>query len=237
MKKPLTVLLSLAALSPTAACELLGAGGGGDASSLPPIESLFIPKPSDPASSTAVQAACADGNATITALEARIDELNASVADDLALLRGLYDAAPTTAAGISSYDVDVDGRTLHVELVEAAGQVAITGTIDDEDYLSGAYNTDGSQGTLSLKAADGDVASTWETSDGKLAIARVEGELHVAVAIEDAKVALAIDDSTASEAAEWSRETRAGRYASADAVGCWDGAETAADMCDVACAD
>ena len=237
MNKTLTFVLPLGLVLPLGACDVLGDVGGGDGASLPPIESLFIPKPSDAASSTAVQAACADGNETITALEARIDELNASVADDLALLQGLYEASPTGTAGISSFDVDADGRTLHVELVEAAGQVAITGTIDGEDYLDGAYDTDGTAGALTLKTADGEIASTWETEGDKTAIARVEGELHVAVSIESTKVALAIESPDGAEAAEWDRETRAGRYASADAVGCWDGAEAAADMCDAACAD
>lgn len=231
MIRSLHLALATLALIPVAACDT-----GGDDKGLPPLEALFVPKPSDAASSTAVQAVCADGNDTIAGLEARIDAINGSVADDLALLQGLYETAPSTEVGVATYDVERDGQTLHVEVVTAAEQVAITGTLDGDEYLSGSYVVDGSQGALVIKGDDGDIASAWETEEGKLHIARDSADISVVVEIDAEKVSLAIVEGEVAEAAEWNRETRAGSFTSSEGtVGCWEAATAAADMCDATC--
>jgi hypothetical protein len=238
------LLLASSSLAFTTACwsETLEVGE----LPLPPVETLFVPKPSDPTSSTAVQALCVDGNETITALEARIDELNASVASDLALLRGLYQASPQIEGTTTTYDVDVGGSTMHLEVAQTTpDQIGIIGTLNGAEHLTGTADGtfgfsgsfQGRGGALVLKGDDGDISSTWEFADGTLTIARVEGDVNVALSVDADKVTLAINEDGASESAEWDRATHAGRSVFFDTVSCWDAAETAADMCDVACAD
>lgn len=230
-----TVLLGSTVIT---ACDLGGLLPG-EAAALPPIEALFLPKPSDARSNTASQAACADGNATIADLEARVDALNASVQDDLALLRALYDASPETQAAITIYTVEADGRTLEVQLVDGGDELAITGTVagEEEALISGAYREDGSEGAISIEGADGTIASAWHTEDVGLQIARNEGDVSAAVNVEDTTVELAITDGADSLAAHWDRETGAGEMAaSGGAAACWSAGETADDMCDVDCA-
>ncbi len=237
---PLTLVSALVGPAALSACELGDFLPNGDAAPLPPVEALFLPKPSDGRSNTASQAACADGNDAIVALEARIDELNASVQDDLALLRALYDASPDAQAGISIYTVEADGRTLEVRLVDSGEEVAITGTVEGEDdaLISGAYKSDGSEGAISLEGADGTIASAWHTEDGQLQIARNEGDVAAAVDIDDSTVELAITDGADSLAAHWDRETGEGEMAeSGGSASCWSAGDGADDMCDVTCAD
>lgn len=221
------------------ACEL-GDLMPGEAASLPPVEALFLPKPSDARSSTATQAACAEGNETIVSLEARVDELNASVQQDLALLQALYDASPDASAAITIYSVEADGRTLEVRLVDSGDEVAVTGTVEGEEdaLLSGAYKSDGSEGAIAIEGADGSISSAWHTEGDVLQIARTEGSLSAAVNIEASKVELAVTDGADSLAAHWDRDTGAGEMAASDGVAaCWSAGETADDMCDVSCAD
>ncbi|MBI1946510.1 MAG: hypothetical protein HYS27_12485 [Deltaproteobacteria bacterium] len=237
----LPITLIAAVLGPTAltACDLAAFLPGGDAAGLPPIEALFLPKPSDARSSTGVQAVCEAGNETIVALEARVDELNASVQQDLALLRALYDASPETQATISIYTVEADGRTLEVQVVDGGDELAITGTVQGEDdaLISGAYREDGTEGAISIEGADGSIASAWHTEDAGLQIARNEGDVSAAVNIEDSTVELAITDGTESLAAHWDRETGEGEMAeSGGAAACWSAGESADDMCDADCA-
>jgi hypothetical protein len=164
----------------------------------------------------------------------------AAAGTNVALLRALYDASPSTQANISTYEVTADGRTLTVQLVQANGQVAISGTLDDgRDLISGTYAEDGSQGAISIskEGSTEEIASVWSTNDDKIQIARTEGDdLNVAVDISGAQVQLAITDGAEQLAAQWDRETGAGQFVSgaADAQ-CWSAGDTAADMCDVAC--
>lgn len=238
MTKRVVLITALLGSTALTACDLAGLLPG-DAAALPPSEALFLPKPSDGRSNTA-QAACATGNETIVALEARVDELNASVADDLALLRALYDASPDAQAAITTYTVEADGRTLEVRLVDSGEEIAITGTVEGEEeaLISGAYKSDGSEGAISIEGADGAIASAWHTEDAGMQIARNEGDVSAAVNIDDTTVELAITDSADSLAAHWDRETGAGEMAaSGGAAACWSAGDSADDMCDADCAE
>lgn len=231
----ITVLLGCSALT---ACDLAGLLPG-DAAPLPPIEALFVPKPSDARSTTSQQAACEAGNDAIADLEARVDGLNASVQDDLALLRALYDASPDAQAAVTTYTVNADGRTLEVRLVDSGEEIAITGTVagEDDPLISGAYHSDGSEGAISIAGAAGAIASAWSTQDGRLEIARNEGDVSAAVDVDDTTVELAITEGADSLAAHWDRETGGGEMAaSGGTAACWSAGETADDMCDVDCA-
>ncbi len=239
MTKRVALITVLLGSTTFAACGLGDFLPEGDGAPLPPMEALFLPKPSDGRSNTASQAACEDGNDAIVALEARIDELNASVQGDLALLHALYDASPNAQAGISIYTVEEGGRTLEVRLVDGGEEIAITGTVEGEDdaLISGAYKSDGSEGAISLESADGTIASAWHTEDDQLQIARNEGEVSAAVDIDGSTVELAITDGADSLAAHWDRETGEGEMAeSGGDASCWSAGDGADDMCDVSCA-
>lgn len=231
----ITTLICPAAL---AACDLAGLLPG-DAAALPPVEALFLPKPSDARSNTGSQAVCEAGNEAVVALEARVDELNASVQQDLALLRALYDASPDTQAAITIYTVEADGRTLEVQVVDGGDELAITGTVEgaDQALISGAYREDGTEGAITIESAEGSIASAWHTEDTGLQIARTEGDVSAAVNIDESTVELAITDGASSLAAHWDRETGEGEMAeSAGAAACWSAGDGADDMCDVDCA-
>lgn len=238
MTKRVALFTALIGSTALTACDLGGLLPG-DAAALPPIEALFVPKPTDARSNTAEQAACAEGNETIQTLEARVDELNASVEADLALLQALYAASPDATAAVTIYTVEADGRTLEVRLVDSGEEIAITGTVEGEDdaLISGAYKSDGSEGAISLEGEDGTIASAWHTEENGIQIARNEGDVSAAVNVEDSTVELAITDASGSLAAHWDRETGAGELAeSGGAAACWSAGESADDMCDVSCA-
>jgi hypothetical protein len=234
-------VVSVATMMSVGGCDSFGfnPGGFGTQDRLPPWESLAIPKPSDALSGQVAQALCAEGTDAIDALEARIDALNGSQANDIALLASLYASSPTVVAGVASYEVNEGGRTLRVELVTNEDEVAITGTVDDAPYVAGAYQTDNSRGAITIETEEGTISSAWTSTAERLEIARTastaNGSLNAAVTVDVNKVRLATTDGDESLAAVWDRDSRSGSYASGAVNGCWEGATIAADMCTVVC--
>ena len=217
------------------ACGLIPSGS--DAAPLPPEEAFIVPKPSDVRSNTLAQAACVDGNTAITDLESRIDGINATLASDLALLRALRDASPSTQATITTYEATSDGHTLSVQLVQQADDIVITGIEADRTVVQGTYKSDGSQGALEFESADGtQISSAWSAEGDGLKFARTEGTTQTAVNITGTEVQLAVTDGADTLAAHWDRDTRAGELAVSNGTpSCWSAGTNAADMCNVAC--
>jgi hypothetical protein len=229
-----------AATAALTACDGLIPGGGAEGLKLPPVEALFVPKPSDGKSSTstATQAVCADGTDAIADLEARVDGLNNVQQGNLALLKALQDAAPVQTANVTELDVESGGKSLHVQLVQAAGQVALTGTdADGAELISGTYAEDGDQGALTLLADDGtEIDSVWSVEGDGLKFVRDAGEVEAVLNVSGSEVQLVVQDAAAQLAAHWDRDTGAGSIVVDNGTAeCWSEGTSAAEMCDVDC--
>ena len=209
---------------------------------LPPLSAMFIPKPSErTAGNTDQQAACADGNDVGAAIEARVDGLNASVAADRALLTAIYAAEPTGIAGVATYDVEVAGRTLNVQLVTGDdGDIVMTATIDLRPYISGTYRAAADEGALVITPGEGDpIVSTWSTEAGTLTMGRVQGEAAVVAAFtndgEKGRLVVTGPD-VVSLAAVWGLADGAGAAVEGvNEAGCWSAGNAIGDLCTVVC--
>jgi hypothetical protein len=216
--------------------------------SLPPLQTIFIPTPSQVAAATLAaasaeeQAVCADGNDVATALEARIEALNASIEGERALLEALYDAQPTGAGNIVTYTAEAGGRSLNVQLVIDDEDVVITATIDTETpLLAGTYKTDGSEGALTITPEAGEpIVSAWTTDDDALSIARTEGEGAIAAAFNDGpeRDTLAVSgtgEGVVTLVAVWNDDGSGAAIEGTEAAGCWGAGADVADLCTVTC--
>jgi hypothetical protein len=230
---------ALAALLASTGCDLIPTEA--IEGTLPPLESLLIPKPSERAAdNTEEQAVCADGNDVGAAIEARIDGLNASIAADRALLEAIYATEPTGIAGVATYEAEVGGRTLNIQLVTEDDEFIISANIDLAVYISGRYKADASEGAIVITPTDGDpIASTWTTDGGTLNMARVEGEAAVASVFtnDGDKGRLAVTgEAIVSLVAVWGLADGAGAaIEGTDEAGCWSAGDAAADLCTVVC--
>lgn len=226
-------------------CELLPGLLPEVEGSLPPLQAIFIPTPSQVAAASAEeQAVCADGNDVAAALEARIEALNASIDGERALVQALYAAQPTGAGNIVTYTAEAGGRSLNVQLVVDDGDVVITANIDTETPLiAGTYKQDGSEGALTITPAEGEaIVSAWTTEDDALSIARTEGEGAIAAAFNDGATrdTLAVSgtgEGVVTLVAVWNDDGSGAAVEGTEAAGCWGAGADVADLCTVACTD
>jgi hypothetical protein len=211
---------------------------------LPPLQSIFIPTPSQTAAdNTEEQAVCADGNDVATGIEARIAALNASIEGERALLDALYAAQPTGAGNIVTYTVEAGGRSLNVQLVVDEEDVVLTANIDvDTVFISGTYKQDGSEGAIAITPAEGDaIASVWSTDEnGALNIARTEGEGAVAAVFNDGadQDTLAVSgtgEGVVTLVAVWNVDGSGAAIEGTEEAGCWSAGTAVADLCNVTC--
>lgn len=173
----------LAVVAGVAGCEGLGGGGGGGGPF--DLRLLLVPSPG----STTTQALCDQGTDVADRAQALVDTLNDEVASDRALLAAIATAEARTEGLITTYEANVDGRTMVVEVLsDGAGSEVITGTIDGEAALEATTANDGATGTLTF----GDLAVTWTESEGTLQATR-SGAASAVVSLEDNLVRLVVD--------------------------------------------
>jgi hypothetical protein len=210
---------------------------------LPPLQSIFIPTPSQTAAdNTEEQAVCAEGNDAAAGLEARIEALNASIEGERALLEALYAAQPTGAGNIVTYTAEAGGRSLNVQLVVSDGDVVITANIDaDTVFISGTYKEDGSEGAIAITPAEGEaIASVWSNDENGLNIVRTEGEGAVAAVFNDGadQDTLAVSgtgEGVVTLLAVWNDDGSGAVIEGEGEAGCWSAGADVADLCNVAC--
>jgi len=211
---------------------------------LPPLQSIFIPTPSQTAAdNTEEQAVCAEGNDVATGIEARIAALNASIEGERALLDALYASQPTGAGNIVTYTAEAGGRSLNVQLVVDEEDVVITANIDVETpFISGTYKQDGSEGAIAITPAEGEaIASVWSTQEGgALNVARTEGEGAVAAVFNDGadQDTLAVSgtgEGVVTLVAVWNADGSGAAIEGAEEAGCWSAGADVADLCNVTC--
>lgn len=217
----------------------LGAGGPSDEASalLPPFEVLFFPKPGEGPG----QALCSTGTAAFDTVAGFVDAQNAALEEELALFRALYEQQPAMVMGIATFEAQVDGRTLIVDVVhhEAEGSV-YDGKLVLQDgtehaYLSGTILADESAGVLEVTPPEGDALSfVWqrEGEDG-LAVDHVRGEATATMLRDEEYVQIVAGESVAM----WKRESGDGILVEGAAVMCWEGGELAGDFCDATCTE
>jgi hypothetical protein len=213
---------------------------------LPPLQSIFIPTPSEVAAananSTDEQAVCADGNDVATGLESRIAALNASIEGERALVDAVYAAQPTGVGNVVTYTAEAGGRSLNVQLVVNDGDVVLTANIDaDTVFISGTYKEDGSEGAIAITPAEGEpIASAWTTDDKGLSIARTEGEGAVAAAFNDGAdrdtlVVSGSGEGVVTLLAVWNADGSGAVVEGEGEAGCWSAGTDVADLCNVTC--
>jgi hypothetical protein len=105
-------------------------------------------------------------------------------------------------------------------IADGAGNEVITGSIDDEEVLSGATSDDGASGTLTF----GELSVAWQTEGDTLRAAR-SGGIAAAIVLEDDLVRLVVDDVVVA----WDGDE--GVVVDGDGVQCFSGEE----LCTVAC--
>lgn len=177
----------LAVVAGVAGCE--GPGSSGGAGGPFDLRMLLVPSPG----STNTQALCDDGTDVSDRAQALVDSLNDEVASDRALLAAIATADARTEGLITTYEADVEGRTMVVEVVsDGAGNEVLTGTIDGEAVLDATTANDGATGTMSF----GDISVTWTESDGTLQATRT-GAVSAVISLEDNLVRLVVDDVVA----------------------------------------
>lgn len=223
-------LLSLAfAVVAVAACQLPNQVAQQQANDLFDLRMLLIPSPGQ---LNNTQALCTEGAEARDAAQQLVDNMNAAVADDRALLEALVGAQPeSSVASIKTYVVEVDGRTMTVEDVSKGDAHAISGSIDGEAVFSATTTDDGRAGTLNY----GELSVAWLEEDGVLRATRdVAGEAPSAQAVhlEPERVRIVSSAAEGDVAAGWTAAS--GVIVEGDgAAACWGGDE----QCDVACDD
>jgi hypothetical protein len=210
------------------ACQLPSQGAQ-QANDLFDLRLLLVPSPGQ---LNNTQALCAEGTEARDAAQQLVDDMNAAVANDRALLEALAGAeAETNVASIKTYTVEVDGRTMTVEDVSNGESHAITASIDGGPAFSATTTDEGRAGTLSY----GDLSVAWDEEDGVLRAARdVAGEApsSQAVHLEPDRVRIVSSSANGDVAAGWTATSGVIVEGSA-AAACWEGDE----QCNVACND
>lgn len=212
---------------------------------LPPLQSIFIPTPSQTAAdNTEEQAVCADGNDVASGLEARIAALNASIEGERALLDALYAAQPTGAGNIVTFTAEAGGRSLNVQLVVDDEDVVITANIDTETpFISGTYKQDGSEGAIAITPIEGEaIATGWTTEEGgELRIARTEGAegaiaaVFVDGAAQDTLAVSGTGEGVVTLVAVWNADGSGAAIEGTEDAGCWSAGADVADLCNITC--
>lgn len=225
----LSLTLAVATLGSLAACQLPDPGQVEQANDLFDLRLLLIPSPGQ---LNNTQALCSDGAEARALAQQLVDEMNAAVATDRALLEALAGAAAdTNVAAIKTYSVEVDGRTMTVEDVTNGESHAITGSIDGAAAFSATTTDEGRAGTLNY----GDLSVAWDEEDGVLRAARdVAGETpsSQAVHLEPDRVRIVSSSASGDVSAGWTA-TSGVIVDGGTAAACWEGDE----QCDVACND
>jgi hypothetical protein len=214
MKKTMlrSMLTTFVVLSLTPGC------GAGASAGLFDLRMLLVPHPGQ----TRVQALCAEGNDAESRAKQLVEDLNASVEDDRALLEAVASAEGRPEGPITTYEVSVDGRTMVIEAVTDGASETFSGTIDDEEVLQGATTEEGKKGTLTYEGLE----VAWHTDeDGTVRVARTDEAREAALVLKEERVAIVVDDITAA----WSADS--GVFLESEDVLCWDGEE----RCDVTC--
>jgi hypothetical protein len=237
-----TTLAAIFLLPACGAYDLGGLGGGEGPSSeasalLPPFEVLFFPKPGDGPG----QALCSTGTASFDRVAAHVDAQNAALEENLALFQALYASHPETTFGTATFEAEVDGVQLKVDVVTMAGQGSVyDGKLILEDgsehaYLSGTILDDQSAGVLDITPPEGDALSfVWQRQgeDG-LAVDHVEGAATATMLRDEEYVQIVAGETVAM----WKRESGDGILVEGSSVMCWEGGELAGDMCDATCTE
>ncbi len=243
----LAVGLSVASLVLVAGsgCELFLQNTTGQ---LPPSSTLIIPSPTQRgADSGQQQAACDNGNDVVTAVEARITELNAAVESSRALFTALYSTtpqAPIFVDDVANYTVEVGSRTMNVRLVDQGDDVIINADIDIAPVFTGKYKKNGSEGNIII-TPDGEdaITSNWTTNGGSVDIVRTVGLGTFIAAFSDdgdnAKLGLAGLGDFVPLVAVWNLADGSGAAIEGENVeaGCWTAGTAVGDMCSTLCED
>lgn len=207
--------VGVVAVLATVGCVEGGSSGGNGPFDL---RMLLVPAPG----STTTQALCDEGSDVAESAQALVEALNDEVAADRALLAAIAEADGEANALITTYEADVDGRTMVVEVVsDGAGSEVITGTIDDENVLNATTTDDGATGTMTF----GDISVTWTTTDGTLQATR-SGSVNAVISLEDDLVRLVVDNVVAA----WS--STEGVVVDSEDIQCFSGEELCTTSCD-----
>ena len=146
---------------------------------------------------------------------------------------------PPTGIGGATWEVEVVGRTLNVQLVTSDdGDIVMSATIDPWPYIVGSYRAAADEGALVITRGEGDpIASTWRTESGTLTMGRVQGEAAVVAAFtndSDKGRLVVTGPDVVSLVAVWGLAEGAG--AAVEGVnesGCWSAGNATGDLCTV----
>jgi hypothetical protein len=206
---------------------------------LPSLDVFLIPSPEEAgasASSTS-SAVCATGTTSIDRINALIDEENALSSADSTLIEATLAASPDGDLVIATYEAEIDGRTLRIEVVseEEAGSV-FTGTLvvgeDETEVISGTVTADGAAGTLVLEMPETEkVSVVYDDSDGKRRIVRSRGDHDAVFELSESDARLVVNETIA----WWNVEEANGVIIDGADTLCFEGGESADELCDLDC--
>jgi hypothetical protein len=237
-RKP-SSMVAIAWLGVTALCACDSGGLVESEPLLPSLDVFLIPSPEDTRaqSSSNSSAVCATGTTSIDRIHALIDDENALSAADSALIEAALADAPEGDLVVATYEAEIDGRTLRIEVVSEEGSGSVfTGTLivgdEESEVLSGTVGPEGVSGTLVLEMPDTEkVSVAYDNGDDMRRIVRTRGDKSAVFELTESDARLVVDEVVA----WWNVEASSGIIVDGADVLCFEGGESASDLCDLTC--
>jgi hypothetical protein len=240
---------SLSALAVTALT--LAAVGCGAPPELPPLEALYVQKPSTAvdqpaaAGNTTAQALCAS-DFDVTALDDVIDNVNQGIEDQIALLEKLSSVPPRRQGGDTwTWVVEEQQSKLTLTATVIEEGVLYTATfshplIGDYQFMDGALIGDNSAGGWTFYALGGapiiDVDYTNDASGFAVTRSNLITNTVADYSLADTSFAINFTAPRFSASAAWDTVSYDGRFqVNDDAPVCWDYTEENGDFCAAEC--